>query len=117
MLILAFDTATDVATSALVAEGIVLGERVSDARLLLADVDELAGGERSAVAAGADPDPRVAGEHAAHPDGLHASGDDLASQRHVFGELLGGQVHADFAGGLEDQIAADNLADQHRTDH
>lgn len=41
MLILAFDTATDVATSALVADGLVLGERVSDARLLLADVDEL----------------------------------------------------------------------------
>ncbi len=41
MLILAFDTATDVATSALVADGVVLGERVSDSRLLLADVDEL----------------------------------------------------------------------------
>lgn len=41
MLILAFDTATDVATSALVADGVVLGERVSEPRLLLADVDEL----------------------------------------------------------------------------
>ena len=41
MLFLAFDTATDVATSALVADGVVLGERVSDSRMLLADVDEL----------------------------------------------------------------------------
>jgi len=41
VLILAFDTATDVATSALVADGVVLGERVSDSRMLLADVDEL----------------------------------------------------------------------------
>lgn len=41
MLILAFDTATDLATSALVADGIVLGERVSDSRRLLAEVDEL----------------------------------------------------------------------------
>ena len=41
MLILAFDTATDVATSALVADGVVLGERVSDATSLLASVDEL----------------------------------------------------------------------------
>ena len=41
VLILAFDTATDVATSALVADGVVLGERVSDRELLLADVDEL----------------------------------------------------------------------------
>lgn len=41
MLILAFDTATDVATSALVADGVVLGERVSGSRLLLADIDEL----------------------------------------------------------------------------
>ena len=40
VLILAFDTATDLATSALVADG-VLGERVSEPRLLLADVDEL----------------------------------------------------------------------------
>ena len=41
MLILAFDTATDVATSALVDDGTVLGERVSVPRSLLADVDAL----------------------------------------------------------------------------
>lgn len=41
MLILAFDTATDVATSALVADGEVLGERVSQAVTLLEDVDAL----------------------------------------------------------------------------
>ncbi len=41
MLILAFDTATDVATSALVADGEVLGERVSRAVTLLEDVDAL----------------------------------------------------------------------------
>src|SRR6266516_4087305 len=41
MLILAFDTATDVATSALVANGDVLGERVSRAATLLEDVDAL----------------------------------------------------------------------------
>jgi tRNA threonylcarbamoyladenosine biosynthesis protein TsaB len=41
MLILAFDTATDVATSALVADGEVLGERVSRALTLLEDVDAL----------------------------------------------------------------------------
>lgn len=41
MLILAFDTATDVATSALVSGGEVLGERVSIARTLLEDVDAL----------------------------------------------------------------------------
>ena len=41
MLVLAFDTATDVATSALVRDGIVLGERVGEARTLLEDVDEL----------------------------------------------------------------------------
>ena len=41
MLILAFDTATDVATSALVADGELLGERVSIARTLLEDVDAL----------------------------------------------------------------------------
>ncbi len=40
-LILAFDTATDVATSALVADGEALGERVSSARTLLEDVDAL----------------------------------------------------------------------------
>ena len=41
MLILAFDTATDVATSALVSDGEILGERVSVARTLLEDVDAL----------------------------------------------------------------------------
>ena len=41
MLILAFDTATDRATSALVDNGEVLGERVSRASTLLADVDAL----------------------------------------------------------------------------
>jgi tRNA threonylcarbamoyladenosine biosynthesis protein TsaB len=50
MLILAFDTATEVATSALVADGEVLGERVSRASTLLEDVDALLrrGGVRSA---------------------------------------------------------------------
>ncbi len=41
MLILAFDTATDVATSALVDDGEVLGERRSRAQTLLEDVDAL----------------------------------------------------------------------------
>src|SRR3954471_14109544 len=41
MLILAFDTATAVATSALVRDGDVLGERVSTAVRVLADVDAL----------------------------------------------------------------------------
>jgi tRNA threonylcarbamoyladenosine biosynthesis protein TsaB len=41
VLILAFDTATDVATSALVADGDVLGERVSTARTVLEDLDAL----------------------------------------------------------------------------
>ena len=41
MLLLAFDTATDVATSALVDDGKVLGERISVARTLLEDVDVL----------------------------------------------------------------------------
>src|SRR2546421_7168722 len=41
MLILAFDTATDVATSALVDDGEVLGERWSRAQTLLEDVDAL----------------------------------------------------------------------------
>jgi tRNA threonylcarbamoyl adenosine modification protein YeaZ len=41
VLILSFDTATDVATSALVEDDAVLGERTSLARTLLADVDEL----------------------------------------------------------------------------
>jgi tRNA threonylcarbamoyladenosine biosynthesis protein TsaB len=41
VLILAFDTATDVATSALVDGGEVLGERVSHASTLLEDIDSL----------------------------------------------------------------------------
>lgn len=41
MLILAFDTATDVATSALVDDGEVLGERVSRAVTVLEDLDAL----------------------------------------------------------------------------
>ncbi len=41
MLLLAFDTATDVATSALVWDGEVLGERRSRAATVLADVDAL----------------------------------------------------------------------------
>jgi tRNA threonylcarbamoyl adenosine modification protein YeaZ len=41
VLILAFDTATDRATSALVDDGELLGERVSRASTLLADVDAL----------------------------------------------------------------------------
>lgn len=41
MLILAFDTATDVATCALVADGAVVGERVSTSRALLRDIDDL----------------------------------------------------------------------------
>ena len=50
MLILAFDTATDVATSALVDDGEVLGERASRAVTLLEDVDALLrqGGARPA---------------------------------------------------------------------
>jgi tRNA threonylcarbamoyladenosine biosynthesis protein TsaB len=41
VLILAFDTATDVATSALVVDGELLGERASRAATLLEDVDAL----------------------------------------------------------------------------
>jgi len=41
VLILAFDTATDLATSALVADGVTLGERVTRPQALLADVDAL----------------------------------------------------------------------------
>jgi tRNA threonylcarbamoyladenosine biosynthesis protein TsaB len=41
MLILAFDTATDVATSALVSDGEVLGERTSTAVSVLEDLDAL----------------------------------------------------------------------------
>ncbi|MBA3244271.1 MAG: tRNA (adenosine(37)-N6)-threonylcarbamoyltransferase complex dimerization subunit type 1 TsaB [Actinobacteria bacterium] len=61
MLILAFDTATDRATSALVADGEVLGERVSRPSTLLEDVDALlrrAGahaGELEALAVGVGP--------------------------------------------------------------
>jgi tRNA threonylcarbamoyladenosine biosynthesis protein TsaB len=49
MVILAFDTATEIATSALVSDGEVLGERVSRASTLLEDVDALLrrGGIRS----------------------------------------------------------------------
>jgi len=41
VIVLAFDTATDVATSALLEDGVVLGERVGVARALLGDVDDL----------------------------------------------------------------------------
>jgi tRNA threonylcarbamoyladenosine biosynthesis protein TsaB len=41
MLVLAFDTATDVATSALLDDGRVLGERTSEPRSLLAAIDGL----------------------------------------------------------------------------
>ena len=41
MLVLAFDTATDVATSALLRDGDVLGERISVPRTLLEDLDAL----------------------------------------------------------------------------
>jgi len=41
VLILAFDTATDLATSALVADGVTLGERTTRPQSLLADVDAL----------------------------------------------------------------------------
>ena len=41
MLVLAFDTSTDVATSALLDDGRVLGERRSEPRALLEDVDAL----------------------------------------------------------------------------
>lgn len=44
MLVLAFDTATDVATSALVQDGEVLGERASRAVRILEDVDSLLAG-------------------------------------------------------------------------
>lgn len=58
MLVLAFDTATDVATSALVRDGIVLAERSGSARTLLEDVDELLAG---ASASAADLDALVVG--------------------------------------------------------
>jgi len=54
MLLLAFDTATDVATSALVGDGTVLGERVGTARSLLEDVQALleeAGASKSSLGA------------------------------------------------------------------
>jgi tRNA threonylcarbamoyladenosine biosynthesis protein TsaB len=54
MLVLAFDTATDVATSALVEDGRVLGERTSEPRSLLAAIDGLlrdAGAEPGDLAA------------------------------------------------------------------
>ena len=41
MLILAFDTATDIATSAIVADGETLGEKATRSQQLLADVDAL----------------------------------------------------------------------------
>lgn len=58
MLLLAFDTATDVATSALVDNGRVLGERVSLARTVLEDIDALL---RDAHATPADLDALVVG--------------------------------------------------------
>lgn len=58
MLLLAFDTATDVATSALVDDGRVLGERTSVPRTLLEDVDALL---RDARAAPRDLDALVVG--------------------------------------------------------
>jgi tRNA threonylcarbamoyladenosine biosynthesis protein TsaB len=57
-LVLAFDTATDVATSALLEDGRVLGERQSEAKALLVAVDELL---REAGAAPADLDALVVG--------------------------------------------------------
>lgn len=58
MLVLAFDTATDVATSALLEDGRVLGERTSEARALLAAIDALL---REAGAVPADVDRLVVG--------------------------------------------------------
>ena len=61
MLILAIDTATDVATSALVADGEVLGERASRASTVLEDVDALLrqggrkAGDIDAIAVGTGP--------------------------------------------------------------
>jgi tRNA threonylcarbamoyladenosine biosynthesis protein TsaB len=49
MLVLAFDTATDVATSALVRDGLVLGERTGAARGLLEGVDELLASARASA--------------------------------------------------------------------
>jgi len=50
VLVLAFDTATDVATSALVQDGRVLGERIGTARALVGDVDDLLAGAGSTPA-------------------------------------------------------------------
>jgi tRNA threonylcarbamoyladenosine biosynthesis protein TsaB len=58
MLVLAFDTATDVATSALLADGRVLGERASEPRSLLAAIDAL---HRDAAVEPADLDALVVG--------------------------------------------------------
>jgi tRNA threonylcarbamoyl adenosine modification protein YeaZ len=58
MLVLAFDTATDIATSALVRDGHVLDGRAGSARSLLEDVDELLTG---ATASAADLDALVVG--------------------------------------------------------
>jgi tRNA threonylcarbamoyl adenosine modification protein YeaZ len=58
VLILAFDTATDVATSALVSDGELLGERTSRASTLLEDIDALF---RQASARPADLDGLVVG--------------------------------------------------------
>ena len=58
MLVLAFDTATDVATSALLADGRLLGERTGSARALVGDVDDLL---RGAEATPADLDALVVG--------------------------------------------------------
>jgi tRNA threonylcarbamoyl adenosine modification protein YeaZ len=48
VLVLAFDTATDVATAALVDDARVLGERTGSARSLVGDVDELLSGAGAA---------------------------------------------------------------------
>jgi len=58
MLVLAFDTATDVATSALLRDGLVLGERASAPRTVLQDIDALL---RATVAQPADVDALVVG--------------------------------------------------------
>jgi tRNA threonylcarbamoyladenosine biosynthesis protein TsaB len=58
MLALAFDTATDVATSAVLEDGRVLGERTSEPRSLLAAIDDLL---RDADVAPADLDGLVVG--------------------------------------------------------
>src|SRR6266568_8092748 len=49
----------------------------------LADVHGLAGRQRTAVAGRADAQLRLAGEHAAHPDGLHAGRDQLGHRDRV----------------------------------